>query len=303
MEEAQMILVAGSTGYLGGEICRRLVANGHQVRGLVRSTSDAATVARLRELGVETVEGDLRDPGSLENAVRGADTVISTVTTTRSRQADEGIESTDKRGHLNLVDAARDAGVRRFIFVSYSGQLGEDDPLTVAKRTVERSVRESGMTYTILRPSVFMEAWLSPVFGFDYNNARATIYGSGESKISWISLGDVAEFAVRSVDDPKAENAVLELGGPAALSPNEVVRIFEEVGGRRFQVQHISEEALRAQKQAATDSMARAFAGLMLAYAGGDPIPMADTLREFPVRLRSVREYASEAVTPQEVTR
>ena len=293
-----MILVAGSTGYLGGEICRRLVANGHQVRGLVRSTSDPAAVARLRELGIETVEGDLRDRASLANAVRGADTVVTTATTTRSRQADEGIETTDQQGQLNLVDAARSAGVRRFIFVSYSGQLGVDDPLTVAKRTVERSIRESGMTYTILRPSVFMEAWLSPVFGFDYNNARATIYGSGERKISWISLGDVAEFAVRSVGDPKAENAVLELGGPEALSPNEVVRIFEEVGGREFQVQHVSEDALRAQKETATDSMSRAFAGLMLAYAGGNSIPMADTLKEFPVRLRSVREYASQAITP-----
>lgn len=298
-----MILVVGSTGYLGGEICRRLVANGHQVRGLIRSTSDPTAVARLRELGVETVEGDLRHPGSLENAVRGADTVMTTATTTRSRQPDEGIESTDLQGQLNLVEAARDAGVRRFVFVSYSGHLGVDDPLTVAKRTVERSVRESGMTYTILRPSCFMEAWLGPAFGFDYDNARATIYGSGESKISWISLGDVAEFAVRSVDDPKAENAVLELGGPEALSPHEAVRIFEEVGGRRFQVQHISEEALREQKRAATSSMERAFAALMLAYAGGDPIPMADTLRQFPVRLRSVREYASEAVTPQEVPR
>jgi NADH dehydrogenase len=296
-----MILVVGSTGYLGGEISRRLSTNGKQVRGLVRSTSDPAAVARLREAGVETVEGDLRDRASLDAAVRGADTVISTATTTRSRLEGEGIESTDQRGQLNLVEAARAAGVRQFIFVSYSGQLGEDDPLTVAKRTVEKRVRESGMTYTILRPSVFMEAWLSPTFGFDYCNAQATIYGSGESRISWIALGDVAEFAVRSVDDPKAANTTLELGGPEALSPNEVVRIFEEVGGKPFQVQHISEDALRAQKQAATDSMQRTFAALMLAYAGGDQIPMADMLREFPVRLRSVREYASDAVAPNPI--
>jgi uncharacterized protein YbjT (DUF2867 family) len=292
-----LILVVGSTGYLGGEICRRLAAAGERVRGLVRSTSDPSAVKQLQDAGIETVVGDLRDRASLDVAVRGVDMVISTATTTRSRQADETIESTDQQGQLNLVEAADEAGVERYIYVSYSGQLGDDDPLTVAKRTVERKVRESGMTYTILRPSFFMEAWLSPVFGFDYSNARATIYGRGESKISWISLGDVAEFAVRAVDDPKAENAVLELGGPEALSPLEVVRIFEEVGGKPCQVQHVSEEALRAQKQAATDSMSRAFAGLMLAYAGGDPIPMADTLREFPVRLRSVREYASEAVT------
>jgi NADH dehydrogenase len=296
-----MILVAGSTGYLGGEISRRLAASGELVRGLVRSTSDPQAVARLREAGVETVEGDLRDRASLDAALEGVDTVISTATTTRSRQEGESIESTDQQGQLNLVEAARDAGVNRFIFVSYSGQLGTDDPLTIAKRTVEQRVRESGMTYTILRPSVFMESWLSPAFGFDYANAQATIYGSGESKISWISLGDVAEFAIRALVDPKAENATLELGGPEALSPNEVIGIFEELGGKSFQVQRVPEDALRSQKETATDSMQRTFAALMLGYAGGDEIPMADTLKKFPVRLRSVREYASQAVTPQAV--
>lgn len=158
-------------------------------------------------------------------------------------------------------------------------------------------MRRSGMTYTILRPSVFMEVWLSPVLGFDYPNARATLYGEGERKISWISLADVAEFAVRSLESPAARNATLELGGPEALSPREVVRIFEEASGRSFELQIVPEEALRAQGAQATDSLQKAFAALMLAYAAGDPIPMEETLRTYPVALRSVRDYAREALS------
>jgi NADH dehydrogenase len=292
-----MILVVGATGYLGGEICRRLTAKGQQVRGLIRATSDPDTVARLRGMGVATVVGDLRDRRSLDAACAGVSTVISTATSVRSHQPGDSIETTDREGQSTLVDAARGAGVKRFVYVSYSGQIGTDDPLTVAKRTVEKRLRESGMTYTILRPSYFMESWLSPALGFDYGAAKATIYGSGQNKLSWISLGDVAEFAVRSLDAPTAKNAAIELGGPEALSPRDAVKVFEEVSGRRFELQQVPENALVAQRDAATDSLQRTFAALMLALAHGDPIPMGETLSRIPVRLTSVRDYAQRVLT------
>jgi uncharacterized protein YbjT (DUF2867 family) len=286
-----MILIAGATGFLGGEICRRLVEGGESVRGLVRSTSDPATVNRLRTLGVETVLGDVRDRKSLDTACQGVQTVVSTVTTTRSRQPGDSIEATDEAGQLTLVDAARVAGVERFVFVSYSGNLDDDGPLTHAKRTVESRLRESGMSYAILRPSYFMEVWLSPHLGFDFRARKATVYGSGDRRISFISLGDVAEFAVRAVQDGNLAGAI-ELGGPNAVSPLEAVRIFEEVGGAPFELQHVPEEALRAQFSGATDSLQKSFAGLMLDYAHGDEIPMEATLRTMPVKLTSVRDYA-----------
>jgi uncharacterized protein YbjT (DUF2867 family) len=288
-----MILVAGATGFLGTRICRSLTAADRPVRGLVRRTSDPDAVAHLRELGVEIVEGDLKNRASLDDACRGATAVVSTATSTRSRQPGDSIEATDQQGQLDLVDAARAAGVRRFLYVSYSGGITGNDPLTVAKRSVEQRLRESGMPYTILRPTYFMEAWLSPAFGFDFQNARATIYGSGTNATSWISLGDVAEFAALALNDPAAENDTLELGGPEALTPLEVVHIFEEIEGRQFEVQHVPEDALRAQRQSATDSLQAAFAALMLVYACGDQIPMEKTLRRYAVRLRSVREYAN----------
>ena len=229
-----MILVAGATGFLGREICRRLSKEGRPTRGLVRLSSDPAIVADLESLGVDLVRGDLRDRDSLAVACRSAATVISTATTTRSRQPGDSIEATDQQGQLNLVDAAVDAGVSRYIYVSYSEHINGSDALTVAKRSVERRVRESGMTYTIARPSCFMEMWLSPALGFDHRNGKATVYGSGEHKLSWISLGDVAQFVVRALDDAHAANATVELGGPDALSPLEVIRIFEQASGRPF---------------------------------------------------------------------
>jgi uncharacterized protein YbjT (DUF2867 family) len=291
-----VILVVGATGFVGGEVCRRLAERGERVRALVRPTSAAGRVARLRQLGVETVEGDLKDRASLDAACRGATTVITTASTTVSRQPDDSLADVDERGQMQLVDAARGAGARHVIYVSFSGTMERDSPLRDAKRAVERHLRESGLTYTILRPSVFMEVWLSPMLGFDYANATARIYGSGEQPISWISLGDVAAFVVACVGNPAAENAVLELGGPEALSPLEVVRVFEEATGRRFAVEHVPREALEAQYREARDPMQKSFAALMCSLGDGDVIDMGRTLERFPLRLTSVREYAARAV-------
>ena len=287
-----MILVVGATGHLGGEICRRLVERGERVRGLTRASSAPDAVERLRALGVEIVVGDLRDRASLDAACRGVRAVVSTATTTRSRQPGDSIEATDEAGQLQLVEAARAAGVERFVYVSYSGNIDGDDPLTHAKRRVERAVRDSGMRHTILRPTYFMEVWLSPALGFDYVGRTATVYGSGDQRISFISLGDVAEFAVRALLDADAEGRTLELGGPEPVSPHQAIGAFEEAGGGSFAVQHAPEDALRARRDAATDSLDRAFASLMIAYAHGDEIPMDETRRRYPFGLTSVRDYA-----------
>ena len=293
-----MILVVGATGHLGSEICRRLRERGADVRGLVRDTSDSAVVERLHSLGVATVTGDIRDLSSLQSACRGVRTVISTASATRSRQPGDGIEETDGAGQLNVVDAARDAGVKRFVYVSYSANLDDDGPLTRAKRAAEERVRESGMDWTILRPSFFMEAWLSPALGFDYVNGAVTYYGSGTAPVSFISLGDVAEFAVRAALDGAGSGEALELGGPEPVSLERARRIFEEATGRTFEVKRVPEEALRTQYESATDPLARSFAALMLDLAKGDVVPMDDTLRRIPVSLRSVREYAQAVLAP-----
>ena len=286
-----MDLVVGATGFLGTEICRQLIAQGQRVRALVRATSDPAKKAALQNLGVELIEGDLKDAASLAAACQGVTAVLSTATSIISQQAGDSFNAVDLDGQINLIEAAKTAGVAQFVYVSFSGQIETDSPLRTAKRAVEQHLQQSGLSYTILRPTNFMEVWLSPVVGFDVANATATVYGSGHNKISWISLVDVAQFAVASLTNPAARNAVLELGGPEALSPLEVIAQFEAVTGKPFTVQHVPEEALQAQHAAATDPMQRTFAALMLSTARGDVIDMTATLQAFPLNLTSISEF------------
>ena len=137
-----------------------------------------------------------------------------------------------------------------------------------------------------------MEGWLSPMVGFDPAHGTATIYGTGEHAISWISRNDVASFAVASLTHEAAHNAVLELGGPELLSPLEVVRIFESVIGRTFDLTYVPVEALDEQLAAATDPVQQSFTALMRCYADGDPIEMGSTARMLPGRMTTVGDYA-----------
>jgi NADH dehydrogenase len=286
-----MILVSGATGMLGSDICRRLADQGKPVRALVRATSDAEQVALLGRLGAELVRGDLRDRASLDAACHQARVVISSATAVHAKQEGDSIESIDQQGQLKLVDAAAGAGVRHFILVSFP-PVDVPFPLQTAKRAVEDRLRSSGMSYTILQPTFFAEIWLSPALGFDPGQATARIYGTGENRISWISFRDVAACAVAALDNPQAINKVIRLGGPEALSPLEVVRVAERVTGKRFEVQYVPEEALRAQHGAALDPLQQSFAGLMLYYAHGEVIDPAEALRIFPgYRPSSIREF------------
>ena len=83
----------------------------------------------------------------------------------------------------------------------------------------------------------------------------------GENAISWISYLEVAQFAVLSVDNPLVRNTTLDLGGPEGLSPSNVVKIFESIGGKAFDVTHVPAEALQGQLAEATDPMQRSFVG------------------------------------------
>lgn len=286
-----MILVVGATGLLGSEICRLLAAAGKPFRALVRATSDKSKVAQLQSLGAEIVRGDLRDRTSLEAACKGVNAVISTASATISRQEGDSIQTVDLEGQLSLIEAAKGASVNHFILVSFSPSEIEF-PLQAAKRAVEEHLKRSGLKYTILQPTCFMEVWLGPALGFDAANAKAQIYGSGQNKISWISCRDVAKFATESLDNPAARNAVIELGGSESLSPLEVVRVFEQVQGRAFEIQHVPDEALLEQKKTASDPLQQSFAGLMLYYSAGSVIDMRETLQNFPVKLTGVKDYA-----------
>jgi uncharacterized protein YbjT (DUF2867 family) len=294
-----MTLVVGATGLLGTEICRRLAAAGKSFRAMVRKTSDPAKKDTLKQLGAELVEADLKDRASLDRACQGVGAVITTPTAIGSRQEGDTFQTVDLDGQKSLVDAASAAKVEHYVFISVSGNLGKHagNPLIDAKRAVENHLRQSGLSHTILRPTFFTEIWLSPHLGFDFENAKATIYGSGKNKISYVSLHNVADFAVAALSNPAARNAVIELGGPDTLSRLEVVRMFEKLSVRRFETQFVPEERLQARKTTATNPVEQTFADLMLSAAHDDSIDMSDTFTNFQVRPKSVHEYAEMATS------
>ena len=285
-----MILVVGATGLVGSEVCQKLIGRGEQVKALVRTTSSKDKIEALRSSGVELCVGDLKDPQSIVAACQGVNAVISTASSTLTRQPGDSIESVDTAGQLNLVNAARGADVERFLFVSFRRPPGTSFPLAEAKAQVENAV--TSLNFTIVQASWFMEVWLSPALGFDYGNAAARIYGPGTSPISWVSYPNVAEICAVALRHPAAERKTIEFGGPEALSPLEVVARFERIGGRPFRLEHVPEPLLRSQFDGATDSMQKSFAGLMLGYLCGDAMNMASVVDTFGIKLTNVDEYA-----------
>jgi len=287
-----MILVAGATGVLGSEIVRRLLDRGESVRAMVRTTSDPEKVERLVRAGAETVRADLKEPASLARACAGVNAVISTVTTILTSQAGDSFEATDGKGNVSLIDAAKEAGVAKFIFVSFDTNALPENPLSNAKEDVEAHLKNSGLDYTILHPSLFFESWLGPMLFADPVAGTATVYGDGTDKIRYVAVADVAEFAVQSLSRPAARNATITVGGPEAISQRDAVRIFEEAFGKEFNVTEVPEAALEAKWISAHDQFERTFAGLMLGVARGfdlGPLPPFD---EFPMQMTSPREYA-----------
>jgi NADH dehydrogenase len=293
-----MNLIVGATGLVGSEICRLLTADGKPVRVMVRETSDQAKTKELKELGVQIVQGDLRNSSTFEPALQGVTAVITTISSMPFSYVpgENDIQKVDLEGMMNLIDNAKAAGVQHFIYTSFSGQMDLDFPLRNAKRSVEKHLQKSGMVYTILRPSFFMEIWLTAAVGFDVANTKVQLYGDGTKPVSYISYMDVAKFAVESLENPAAKNATLELGGPEKLSQLEAVKIFEEISGREFEVQKVPEKALQSQRDEATDPMQESFSGLMLCLAKGDPISMEGLLQAFRIKLTSVKEYAQSVV-------
>lgn len=287
-----MILVVGSTGLLGTEICRQLTEKNLPVRALVRKDSDSSKIDHLKSLGAQVVLGDLKDLQSLSEACAGIEKVVSTASSTFSRREGDHIGTVDHQGQLNLVQAAAEAGVQRFVFISFRDNPDHSNPLSDAKRAVERALADSDMTWCSLQANYFMEIWLSPAVGFNYPEQQANVYGEGDNKLSWVSYVDVARFAVAALDHPFAEDRVLEVGGPEALSPKEVISVFERVHGKSFAVQYVPKAALQQQKQAASNALEEAFAALMLSYADGNVMEMDETLRQIPMQMTTVKEYA-----------
>jgi uncharacterized protein YbjT (DUF2867 family) len=201
----------------------------------------------------------------------------------------------DHDGALGLIDAAERAGVKRFVYVSYSANIRSESPLGRAKRACEQRLASSRLEYVVLQPSYFMEVWLSPALGFDVAGGRARIYGDGQGTVSYVSGTDVSAFAVSAAAMPGVIREAVQIGGPAPTSQLDVVKLFERTTGRRFAVEHVPLAALDAQHQS-DDPLQKTFAALSLSYAIGDAVPEARAnAARYGVSLTPLADFAGKA--------
>ena len=233
-----MILVVGSTGDLGRSMVAKLVAGGQQVRCLVRAGSDRSALPT----GGEPVEGDLTDAASLRAACEGVRAVVTGATAIGRRlsgASKQSIRQVDDEGMAALVEAAETAGVERFVYISYTGvELGTGMPLERAKMATERRLAASRMQTVIVRPDAFQEIHLGPMGRFDIAAGKVAVFGSGDNPHRWIATDDVAALVAAVTVEPDPP-AVVEVGGPEALTRNEAIAVAERATGRKFKVQRV----------------------------------------------------------------
>jgi NADH dehydrogenase len=242
------VLVTGGTGFVGPHIVHALRARELPVRALVR---DRRKGSRLAAWGVELVEGDVTDPASLRAAVAGADVVVHLVAIIKGSRAD--FERVMAQGTRDLVAAARDADVRRFVLMSALGVHEETKdavPYYAAKWEMERATKESGLEHVIFRPSFIFgkDGGVLPTFLKLARFSPVTpIIGPGTQRIQPIWVDDVAEYYARALDLPEAANRTFEIGGPDAPTWNEFWdRLKKVVGARRPSI-HVPFAAMRVQ--------------------------------------------------------
>ena len=277
-----MILVVGATGALGGMIARRLVEQGRKVRILVRHGSDYGA---LVEAGAEPAFGDLKDRASLDAAMRGIDTVLTTANSAMRGGADT-VESVEIQGNRSLIDAAKQASVTHLVFTSAMGASADSPvPFMRGKGLTEEHLKASGVGYTILSPNVFMEVWFPMVVGMPLQSGGpVTIIGEGNRRHSFVSMNDVASFAVAAIDSPAARTQQIFIGGPEPLSWTDVVTRAGAVLGRDIPMR-------RVQPGEALPGVPAVVSGLMAAMDTYDsPIDMTATARTYGVQLTSTEQ-------------
>lgn len=291
------ILIVGATGLLGREIVAKGLELGYRMRALIRAPADAQRFAGLPRDRLSFALGDLSDASSLAEACRGVDAVVSTATAMGGRpRPGDSVESVDRNGQLALLDAAERAAARHFVFVSFPNIPDLDFALQRAKREVESRLRGSRLGWTILQPTNFMEFWLHPQRGLDPWQGTAVVFGSGEARTNWISIQDVARFAVAACADGSFDGQVVPLGGPDALSQRQVLEIFTEVGGPTFEINSVPEEYFASELRnatAANDPLAEARAAIPLGTARGLAVSPAQAQALLPGKMLTVRDYAT----------
>ena len=234
------ILIVGATGTLGRQVARRALDEGYKVRCLVRSPKKAAF---LKEWGAELVPGNLCQPQSLQSALEGVDAVIDAATAKATDNL--SMKQVDWDGKVALIQAAKAAGVERYIFFSIlDAEKYSNVPLMEIKRCNELFLSEAGMNYTILRLSGFMQGLIGQ-YGIPILENQA-IWVTGESSpIAYMDTQDIAKFAVRALSVPATEKQTFAVVGSRAWSAEEIISLCERLTGKQAKITRMPLNLLR----------------------------------------------------------
>lgn len=244
-----MILVTGGTGFVGPKVVHALRERDLPVRCLVRTPSSSAAQA-LTAWGCELVQGDATDPESLRGATEGADSVVHLIALIAGKP--EEYERVMSQGTRDLVAAAKEARVSRFVLMSALGTTEESKDLVPYYRSkwdMEQTVKASGIEYVIFRPSFVFgkDGGVLPTFLRQVKYSPVTpVPGSGTRRLQPIWVDDVAAFFARSLSTEEAANKTFDLGGPDRLTWNELYERIRRTLGKRRPTVHVPMGLMRA---------------------------------------------------------
>lgn len=230
-----MILIVGGTGALGSQVSRRLLAQRERVRIMTRTPGRAEA---LHAAGAEVLRGDLLDRDAVIRACTGAEAVVAAAHSLFGRGAHASAR-VDGDAHRRLIDVARAAGVRHVVYTSVYdyGPEYQAVPFFRIKLEVERHLKASGLGFTILRPTAFMESHAHMLIGEPIlAGRRVMLIGRGEQPRNFVAAGDVAAVAVQALQDPALAGETLDVAGPENLTNMDVVRTYERVSGKAARI-------------------------------------------------------------------
>ena len=237
--EALLVLVTGATGFLGRHVVPELLARRHEVRCLVHSPGRERVFDQL-ELDVHY--GSILDPDSLSQAMHGVQSVVHLVGIIRPGRG-ATFDLVHRQGTANVVEAARESGVREVIHVSALGATGDPVyPYLYSKYQGELRVVSSGLPYTILRPSVIFgrgDEFLTALAGLVRLGPVVPVIGSGRNRMQPVSVEDVARCVAASVGNSLVKGKTISLGGPDRLSYNDLLGEVALAMGRKLRRVHI----------------------------------------------------------------
>jgi NADH dehydrogenase len=293
-----MILIIGASGFLGREVAKLLLSKSEKVRLLVRTP---AKVDDLKEVGAEVMHGDLIDPRSLTRACQGVDRVFTAAHSILGKGQYRS-EAVDDAGHRALIDTAKAAGVAHFVYMSMLG-VSPDHPFDFArtKFSIEEYLKASGLSYTILRPSWYMEWHVHILNGKSIlESGKTSLLGKGVKPRNFVAVRDVAHLAVLALMDPKLNNRTVDIGGPQNATNNQVAELYGKVAGVTPKVSHMPPLIAKAMSVVLKPFQPGVSRIMYLSSlpddAFSETFDPAPLLAEFPMHLTTLEEFIHERV-------